>query len=100
MKQLNPNCLYLLKFSLGRTNLIPNRTFLTLDNTNGYKCSFMAPSFLKDKPINVKLIKVIENDEYEAGRFAIDLKGPKRQEVPILSKSYKNCGRAIFTIES
>jgi len=33
MKQLNSNCLYLLKFNLGGTQLIPNKDFLTLQTS-------------------------------------------------------------------
>ena len=38
MKLLNPHCLYLLKFHLGGTQLIPNKNFLSLDQSNQYCC--------------------------------------------------------------
>lgn len=59
LKQLNSNSLYLLKFILGGTQLVPNKDFLTLDHSEGYTCSFLAPLFLKNKTITVKLIKVV-----------------------------------------
>lgn len=38
MKQLNSHSLYLLKFNLGGSQLIPNKEFLTLATTKGYIC--------------------------------------------------------------
>ena len=59
---LNSNSLYLLKFSVGGSQLIPNKLFLTLDTAPGYTCTFFAPLFLKNRPVTVRLIKIIENN--------------------------------------
>lgn len=64
MKMLSVNSLYLLRFSVGGQQLIPNKEFLTLDTAPGYACTFFAPHFLKGRPITVRLIKVIENSLY------------------------------------
>lgn len=61
MKLLSANSLYLLKFSIGGSQLIPNKEFLRLDTAAGYTCTFFAPHFLRNRPLTVRLIKVIEN---------------------------------------
>ena len=38
MKQLSSQCLYLLKFNLGGSQLIPNKDYITLEAMNGYVC--------------------------------------------------------------
>ena len=38
MKQLSSHCLYLLKFNLGSTQLIPNKDYITLEAMNSYAC--------------------------------------------------------------
>ena len=100
MKLINPHSLYLLKFCLGRTPIIANRDYLTLDTAHGYSCAFMAPSFLRDKPISVKLVKVVENEYYEAGRFCLDLGAGEEQSVTIMSKSGKQCGQVSLHLET
>lgn len=62
MKQLNTQSLYLIKFNLGGTQLIPNKEFMTLDAAEGYTCQFLVPLFLKGKTVSTKLIKVVENN--------------------------------------
>ncbi len=99
MKLINSNCLYLLKFSIGGSQLIPNKEFLTLQNSGGYKCVFYAPHFVKDKLITVRLIKVIENNLYEAGKFGVDLAMEQEQTSNIIGKSGKNYGFAIFHVK-
>jgi hypothetical protein len=99
MKMLSSTSLYLLKFSIGGTQLIPNKEFLTLDTAAGYTCTFFAPHFLKNRPLTVRLIKVIENNLFEAGKFGVDLvETGSTQQANILGKSGKLYGFASFQI--
>lgn len=98
MKLLSANSLYLLRFSVGGSQLIPNKEFLTLDTAAGYTCTFFAPHFLKNRPMTVRLIKVIENSLFEAGKFGIDLGQEGIQRVDILGKSGKLYGNACFQV--
>ena len=60
----------------------------------------MAPSFLRDKPICVKLVKVVENNYYEAGRFTIDLAGETDQTLQIVSRGgSRPCGQVSVSVE-
>lgn len=61
---LSASSLYLLRFSVGGQQLIPNKEFITLDTAAGYCCTFFAPHFLRGRPMTVRLIKVIENSLY------------------------------------
>jgi hypothetical protein len=100
MKMLSASSLYLLRFSVGGSQLIPNREFLTLDSAAGYSCTFFAPHFLKSRPMTVRLIKVIENSLFEAGKFGIDLGQECLQRVNILGKSGKLYGTASFQVSA
>jgi hypothetical protein len=97
MKMLSAASLYLLRFSVGGSQLIPNKDFLTLDTAQGYCCTFFAPHFLRNRPMTVRLIKVIENSLFEAGKFSIDL-SQEAQQASILGKSGKLYGTAIFRV--
>lgn len=99
MKQLNSSSLYLLKFNLGGTQLIPNKEFLTLDTSAGYSVTFLAPTFLRNKCILVKLIKVVENNLFEAGKFAMEI-GCPQQEGEILNKIGKPIGYVWFKLQT
>jgi len=59
MKQLSSQALYLLKFRLGGTQLIPNKDFISFETAKGYSCVFRAPHFLKNMPVVVKIVKVV-----------------------------------------
>ena len=59
MKQLSSQSLYMLKFAVGGTQLIPNKAFLSFETAKGYSCLFRAPHFLKNKPIVAKMVKVV-----------------------------------------
>lgn len=98
MKMLSAGSLYLLRFSVGGSQLIPNRQFLTLDTAPGYTCTFLAPHFLKSRPMTVRLVKVIENSLFEAGKFGIDLAQDSLQRVNILGKSGRLYGTASFQV--
>lgn len=98
LKQLNTHSLYLLKFILGSQHLVPNKNFLTLDLSEGYSCSFLAPLFLRNKTITVKLIKVVENNYFDAGKFIVKLEDPSLQESQIMSNTGKVVGRACFHV--
>ena len=59
----------------------------------------MAPSFLRDKLLSVKLLKVVENDYYEAGRFIINLAGEAEQILQIKSRgASRPCGTVTLTV--
>lgn len=99
MKLLSASSLYLLRFSIGGSQLIPNKEFLTLDTAAGYTCTFFAPHFLRNRPLTVRLIKVIENNLFEAGKFGMDLAVLNTpQHVNIQGKSGKLYGTATFQI--
>jgi hypothetical protein len=59
MKQLSSQSLYMIKFALGGTQLMPNKDFLTFETAKGYSCLFLAPYFLKNKPVIAKVVKVV-----------------------------------------
>lgn len=65
---------------------------MTLDTSSGYTCSFLAPLSYQNKVITVKLIKVVENDMFEAGKFTIHVDDPNPQSSHIISKTYKAIG--------
>jgi hypothetical protein len=46
----------------------------------------------------VKLVKVIENNFYDVGKFVLDLSDAAEQQSEIISKTGKACGRARFTV--
>lgn len=98
MRQLSASSLFLLRFNLGGRQLVANREFMNLQTSRGYSCTFFAPYFLRSKSINVKLVKVIENNFYDAGKFTLDLSNPTEQQSEIISKTGKVCGRARFSV--
>ena len=98
MKQLNSHCLYLLKFCIGGTQIVPNKNFMTLDTSNGYSCEFLAPLFLKNKAITVKMIKVVENSQFDAGKFLVEVSKEGQQEAQIWSKTGKMVGKVSFCL--
>ena len=71
---------------------------MTIQNSGGYKCIFYAPHFVKDKLITVRLIKVIENNLFEAGKFGVDLGSESQQTSKIIGKSGKQYGFAVFHV--
>jgi hypothetical protein len=98
MKMLSSNSLYLLRFSIGGSQLIPNKEFLTLDTATGYTCTFFAPHFLRNRPLTVRLIKVVENSLFEAGKFGMDLGQSCIQQATILGKSGRVYGSTSFQV--
>lgn len=46
----------------------------------------------------MKLVKVIENNLFDAGKFSIDLCMGEEQESFIMSKTGKPCGKAVFKV--
>ena len=50
--------------------------------------------------MTVKLIKVVENNLYDAGKFIVDLSKNFEQITEIINKVGKSCGRAVFNVQS
>lgn len=50
--------------------------------------------------MTVKLIKVVENNLYDAGKFMVDLSKNVEQTSEIINKVGKSCGRAIFNVQA
>lgn len=84
--------MYLLKFIVGSAQIVPDRILFTLDKLNGYKVVFYIPVFLRKRSIQCKLMKVVENDEHEAGHFMISLSSEEMQTETIMTKLSKPCG--------
>ena len=60
----------------------------------------MAPLFLRGKSATVKLIKVIENNMFEAGRFSVSFAEDGFQESDIHSKTGKVVGHVSFSLST